>query len=242
MKILFKTPLSGIKSVVTTGLLSASLLTISNAATILPLENFEGGLGAWTNTAGSAIHYIHLGSDQPSGNATHNFASAGGTGAVDLRKSGGQITSPTLILATLGSPDLTISLDYQIHNGSTTRRSNWELSLNGGFTWFSMGLTQTGGGIANDTAGYTQSVTIVEGVAGGTIGGTSPHGSVSYDGSAFTDNALVRFTNVGSAGADYRQFYDNISITSTGGNSIPEPTSTALLGLGGLALILRRRK
>ena len=213
----------------------------TQAATVLPLEDFESGLGAWTSTGGSTPHYTHLGADQPGGNTTHNFAS-GGTGAVDLRKSGGQITSPTLALDTLGSPDLTISIGYQVHNGSTTRRSNWELSLDGGTSWFNMGLTQTGGGIANDTAGYTQTVTIVEGVSGGTIGGSGPHGSVSYDGSTFTDTALVRFSNVGSAGADYRQFYDNIVITSTGGASIPEPTTTALLGLGGLALILRNRR
>jgi hypothetical protein len=34
-------------------------------------------------------------------------------------------------------------------------------------------------------------------------------------------------------------WFDNLTITGT---AVPEPTTTALLGLGGLALILRRRK
>ena len=45
----------------------------------------------------------------------------------------------------------------------------------------------------------------------------------------------------GTAGADNGDnnfaTVDNVNLTA-----VPEPTSTALLGLGGLALILRRRK
>ena len=224
-----------------------SLITGSQAATIIALEDFEtpGTLGVWTNTAGSTPYYNFAETDQPSGKLTHNFAS-GGEGAVDLRKSGGTITSPVMTLDTYGSPDLTISLDFQIHNGSSTRRTFWELSLDGGSNWFNMGLTQAGGGISNDLAGYSRSVTIVEGVAGGTFGGAGgtngiggSTGSISYDGSAFTDNVLVRFRNGGSAGADYRQFYDNIEITSTVG--IPEPSAALLGGLGALMLLRRRR-
>ena len=33
-----------------------------------------------------------------------------------------------------------------------------------------------------------------------------------------------------------------VGIRELGFNTVPEPSSTALLGLGGLALILRRRK
>jgi hypothetical protein len=64
--------------------------------------------------------------------------------------------------------------------------------------------------------------------------------------------------NVGTANANYARFNGltpdaggNIAILTDGGNfptsgfqlvQVPEPSSTALLGLGGLALILRRRK
>jgi hypothetical protein len=58
----------------------------------------------------------------------------------------------------------------------------------------------------------------------------------------FSDDAyfMIRKISVaetiGGANSTFHVF-DNISVTS-----VPEPSSTALLGLGGLALILRRRK
>ena len=57
-----------------------------------------------------------------------------------------------------------------------------------------------------------------------------------------TSNLELRFTNVSSGAAspeDSTALIDNVTITAT---TVPEPSSTALLGLGGLALILRRRK
>ncbi|MGJ8657036.1 MAG: PEP-CTERM sorting domain-containing protein [Akkermansiaceae bacterium] len=56
----------------------------------------------------------------------------------------------------------------------------------------------------------------------------------TYDGSTFTELSYVKITGESAAAGGY---FDNISI-----NAIPEPSSTALLGLGGLSLILRRRK
>jgi hypothetical protein len=218
----------------------------ANAATVLAIEDFEtpDDFGVWTNTAGNALYYNFAETDQPSGDLTTNFSAPGGEGAVDLRKSGGTITSPALTLDTYNSPDLTINLDYTIFNGSSTRRAYWQISVDGGSNWFGLGLTQTGGGVSNLISSGA-SVTITEGVSGVSLGGTLKSGNASgvstYDGSAFSDNTLIRFTNGGSAGADLRQFYDNIEVTSTV-VVIPEPSSTALLGLGGLALILRKRR
>ncbi|MFK7910198.1 MAG: PEP-CTERM sorting domain-containing protein [Akkermansiaceae bacterium] len=48
------------------------------------------------------------------------------------------------------------------------------------------------------------------------------------------------FFNAGPARFDSRLTLDGVSVIQ--GATIPEPSSTALLGLGGLALILRRRK
>ena len=54
-----------------------------------------------------------------------------------------------------------------------------------------------------------------------------------------TDLAYLEFRGQsgGSNGTDGGMLLDNISVAS-----VPEPSTTALLGLGGLALILRRRK
>lgn len=55
-----------------------------------------------------------------------------------------------------------------------------------------------------------------------------------------TDGALAGMTFVAQgSGATVTNNYDNFSISV---DTVPEPSSTALLGLGGLALILRRRK
>lgn len=215
----------------------------AQAFTIVPTEDFEtlNDLGPWSQAAGSVFYYnFTAGIDQPAGK-TGNFAS-GGDGAVDLRKSGGTIVSQALSLDSDANPDLTIDLDYVYLNGSTTRRTWGEISLDGGSSWMGLFLMQTGSGVTSENS-FAASVTITEGVSGVSLGGTSKNyngGQPLYDGSAFTDNTLIRFRNGGSAGADLRIFLDNIEVTSTTG--VPEPGSLALLGLGGLMMIKRRRR
>ena len=55
----------------------------------------------------------------------------------------------------------------------------------------------------------------------------------AYDANMLGKDIAVRFTNRNGA------LIDNVVVDIT---SVPEPSTTALLGLGGLALILRRRK
>ena len=75
----------------------------------------------------------------------------------------------------------------------------------------------------------------------------------------FTTGSTGELTVTGLTATDYEAFYTAGDLTFAGDNSaafadvfevsgntlslvVPEPSSTALLGLGGLALILRRRK
>mgnify|MGYP001816938916 CR=1 FL=1 len=57
-------------------------------------------------------------------------------------------------------------------------------------------------------------------------------------GITFTDTAKIRWAKIGT-GQSNRVYFDDVLITGT---QVPEPTSTALLGLGGMALLLRRRR
>ncbi len=72
--------------------------------------------------------------------------------------------------------------------------------------------------------------------------------NVDFDGTSLTGNIVGGITNIARlriysiGGADQGArgvFLDDITVTTT---PVPEPSGTALLGLGCLALILRRRR
>lgn len=76
---------------------------------------------------------------------------------------------------------------------------------------------------------YTE--TFIEGMTFVTLEGVSTDGSNGI-------NVLVSNTSTGASGANSFTFVTGLQIAV----AVPEPSSSALLGLGGLALILRRRK
>jgi hypothetical protein len=63
--------------------------------------------------------------------------------------------------------------------------------------------------------------------------------SWNIDASAFATGSAGEQINVRIAAVTGTVYADNVSLSVS---AVPEPTTTALLGLGGLALILRRRK
>ena len=81
---------------------------------------------------------------------------------------------------------------------------------------------------------HTYTLTSVGGVVSLTDSLGGSHGAIATNGAATVDRVVWGATSSGGLG----------STTWNGLNveTIPEPSSTALLGLGGLALILRRRK
>ena len=92
--------------------------------------------------------------------------------------------------------------------------------------------------VAN-SAGFT--FTLSDITETGNITNTELSYSNTFAGTEFIDNfggGHIYYTRQGSAGTA-TDFISEFSIDVT---PIPEPSSTALLGLGGLALILRRRK
>ena len=124
-----------------------------------------------------------------------------------------------LALDSGGYTSFTVGLDYLYHNYSSAAGTRLEYSALGDFSDSQNVMTWASNAVANNqwTAG---SVTLNEG---------------AY---VFTDTAKIRFRSGGFANSTHG-YIDNITITA---GVVPEPSSTALLGLGGLALILRRRK
>lgn len=138
-----------------------------------------------------------------------------GTGAVLIPSTNGE-QALTLTNALDLSTATTATISYDWVNGSgasqPTRFFIAQYSADGGSNWTNLGSQHNGNITSN-------SQTITTGL---------------------TANSLFRVVDL-SAGGTQNMYLDNMLITSDA-VAVPEPTTTALLGLGGLALILRRRK
>ena len=134
-------------------------------------------------------------------------------------------------ISTIGAVATTAGGDVLAINDGSTIKNNFDSITN---------LSTAQGNITDDTP-QTFSMTV-----------TATNWSYSLNGAAATTGVFstpfdlsksYRFityqqaTSSFTAGGGENSFFSNITLTA-----IPEPSSTALLGLGGLALILRRRK
>lgn len=194
---------------------------VVTSPTGIALNGFESALSPWVaNSIASTGRYIHTTQHQPADDTTKNFSSAG-NGAASLGKAGGEIVSPVLDLSTGGtSENLTLSLSFVMHNGSTTRRSFIDYSRDGGATWFTIAMMQLGAvsASANKTI-YSGTVKITEGSSSvtrtGNLDAVNLAGHTAWAGAAFTSNSKLRIRNLGSATADVRLFVDNLAVTSS---------------------------
>lgn len=126
-----------------------------------------------------------------------------------------------LALDTGAYTGLTVAFDYYYQNYTGERGMTLQYSALGDFSDTEDVFKWLGPLVTHQTWN-SGSITLTEGT-----------GTGEY---IFTDTAKIRFLSGGTANNNHVQL-DNISITSG-----PEPSSTTLIGLGGLALILRRRR
>jgi len=136
----------------------------------------------------------------------------------------------------------TYNVNMTINNGSITALGG------GGASWFLWGSTNGGGTIGGATpVGDNSYIVNFTGPGNITLGAAGLNIGTNGAAQSYLDlwNAGILQANGSNAGA----FGDYFSVTGTPGtdnyiltSSVPEPSSAALLGLGGLALILCRRK
>jgi hypothetical protein len=224
-------------------------LTSANAATVFATEGFETDLGVWSvgsrgTVSGndSGLYNYNGGTGVNSPEDATNFATTG-EGAFRLENGFATLESSVFDVSVGGvAESITFTFDQTVgYRTQSTRRAKVEYSNNNGTNWYriaNFASSSSGSGSVTITEGgsYTHTGFLGTGSLNEDLGGTG--GFALYAGEAFGSQSLVRviFDNKN----DNRSvFIDNIGVTTT---AIPEPTTTALLGLGGLALILRRRK
>ncbi|NWK55009.1 PEP-CTERM sorting domain-containing protein [Verrucomicrobiaceae bacterium N1E253] len=132
--------------------------------------------------------------------------------------------------------------------GNQTAGSTGIINLNGGdflganLTEFILGRNDATG-LFNISAGTAEFGNLQFGSGTGTIDFTAGStGSLTVTGYTQTDyETLWTDGNLTYGGAQSGTFADNFSVSGSTLTAVPEPSSAALLGLGGIALVLRRR-
>ena len=131
----------------------------------------------------------------------------------------------TFDLDSANTTELTVSFDWSFGNSMFGSGFLVEYNDNAGTGWQTIATQGYNASGADDTGSATNPLTVTI-----TEGGTY----------AFTNNAAIRI--IGTANSGSKAYYiDNLNV-EVDVAAVPEPSSTPLLALGGLALILRRRK
>ena len=190
----------------------------------------SGGALTSAGTAGSSAHLINSVSSTATylDKVTLSFDYSVGAG------------STLYFYSTLFTGEADSSMDARANTDGTYRANDfntqWGSSPNFRVGFAGPEYNLSGGALSGATSAAVTSF----------VGGTSGTFSQTYDISGFgggdfsiadVSNVLAVFTvNAGAVG-DGAISIDNFNMTA-----VPEPSSTALLGLGGLALMLRRRR
>ena len=119
-----------------------------------------------------------------------------------------------------------ISISYQIDGGGFTPIFGVENTAN--FNSQQTGIDRNNDGVADEAIGSGELITNAFAQFGESIAGTGS----SLD-------LTITIAQDGFSNNDEDFAFDNVEIS---GDLVPEPSSTSLLGLGGLALALRRRR
>ena len=221
------------KTILTTSLLG--LLTVASQAAVIITEDFAS-IGDWT---------FDVDSDSSGGNLTSTPVGGGTNGTnTSIHEDGAALGDPnegtlTRTFSTIGFN--TITLDFSafqgLGNGSEPGTfegaESFDFAVNTGGGFVSLGGGPIAGRLSTGAAG-TASAADVFTLTNEALGAGADNGSFDVKitiKTGYTDG-------VGTGGSE-EYILENLVVNGT---AVPEPSSTALLGLGGLALILRRRK
>ncbi len=200
-----------------------------NAATTFT-EDFETGTGKWQTSWGTYATATNFSGDP------HSSVTGGGVTYANLISSQGATSNGADVISN------TVAIDAADFASIDAGTATWDASA-----WVA---TYNGGANPNaervridieffSDAGGTVSLGAASNILEDTRAGAGTSGwlEISNNGTVVANARSFQITYGSVLGND--AYADNISFSIT---PVPEPSSTALLGLGGLALILRRRK
>ena len=137
-----------------------------------------------------------------------------------------------LYFNTGGKVDQDLSHNWSSSDTFTLSLSGQDPNWGGTGEAFSVQLRQTDGPVLWDSGSV-----VVDGLIAGQVFSWSSIDASTFAGVDVLENSQLNIQIQGTAGGSV--FVDDVSLSV---DTVPEPSSAALLGLGGLALILRRRK
>ena len=232
--------------------------TIACLGTLMPLQAATTIIDGFSATAGGALAkstidgnwHGNLNAWSISTNILTHDPSGGLTGGAQQEGIIGQLIAPTVG----SSPILRLSFDYNVGAGNTVYVHLRGFDATGGTTnWSINSGAQNGNAWDTPTNGVTYNLydgLLLADSGSANEGGADEAVSFTGSGSAFLEINLQGYA-VNDV-ADYEYFMlgfaanvtdvNNISTISNMTLAVPEPSSTALLGLGGLALMLRRKR
>ena len=227
----------------------------SNAGMIIDGGNYAQSVGNWMDFNGGATLTMTSGSLSGANNV--RFRGIGGNAATHSISGASTLTAGQLTFddqqtvnftngatGTFGGINMNVNSNLNITN-ATISGSNLALNSYGGTSSF---VNLFDGGQLNLSGTVTQE-TLGNGFVN--FGSASSTGSVSFSGLNLTqvqDLVTGQKFGIGATSSTAFADYTFTELNGSGVNgvtvtvAVPEPSSTALLGLGGLALILRRRK
>jgi len=230
-----------IKQLLSLGVIAAASTLTSQAALVLGTD--FTGVTRTTTPIATTITWTQLNlAIADSGNLTISKETGNGTPAIRTNNNADRIGvdynvetvgswSTQITFTTTVAMDLTnFTVDYHAISGGGVDQGGVK---NGNFT---MSLF-SGAGVGGTQLFSDQKVELVD------AGGTAGVAAADYDLSGLSDLAVGTYTikllvEAGNETGGNNWAFDDIALTA----AVPEPSSVALLGLGGLALILRRRK
>ena len=211
------------RKITTACILTASTLTASAAITATS-DDFDTAIGGtWLSVGSVATNILHDGTSTFDG---------GLTGGDMLDDDGGLRLDTTN--STAGDEAMGLNIGGTMEEGNIITFSYGLYNDNGSFNRATAQLFN----LTDNTILMTSAAHTIDGT-GGQPTPENIDDSLVYIAQNSDEGDVLQIRFIEDHNSTARDVYvDNFSVTSV----VPEPSSTALLGLGGLALILRRRK